>query len=123
MFYFVCKQMLKKFQKNANIISREIAGEMLLVPISGRLADIRRLFALNRTARHIWERLDGHADHDELVQSIQAQFNVSAETAAADVDAFLALLAEHGLIEPVEPPRDGPGSGTAVRGPAKTPER
>ena len=49
----------KVFIKNEEVISRKIAGETILVPVRGRLADMRRIFTLNPVAEYIWHRIDG----------------------------------------------------------------
>ncbi len=49
----------QKFKKKEEIVSREIAGETILVPIKGKLADMQRIFALENVSEYIWQQLDG----------------------------------------------------------------
>jgi hypothetical protein len=83
-----------------DVILREIAGEVFLVPIRGRLADLQELFVLNSVGEWIWERLDGTQSADALAGGLAAAFEVTAEEARADVDGFVRELAEAGLLEP-----------------------
>lgn len=81
------------------IVRREIAGETILVPIRGRTADMQSLFALNRTAAFIWERIDGERNIGRIHEEIVAAFDVDRDEARADLEAFLAEARSRGLVE------------------------
>ena len=85
-----------------DVVVREVAGEVFLVPIRGRLADLDELFVLNPVGRWLWEGLDGTRSLDELGEGVHARFTASPDEALADVCAFVAELAEAGLLEPDE---------------------
>ena len=90
------------YRKKEDIVSRRIAGETLLVPIRRRLADMGNLFALDTpTAEQAWDRMDGHRTLAEIRDSLVAAFEITAETAGADLQAFVNELLAEGLIEPV----------------------
>lgn len=62
--------------------------------------DTSDLIALDGTARYLWEAIGAReegATVAELVAGVTADFGVDAETALADVAAFLRALAEAGL--------------------------
>jgi hypothetical protein len=80
------------------MIGRKILGETLLVPIRGELADLRRIFALNPVAQHIWEALDGVRDLARVCESIVVRFEVDPAQAEADVVEFVGQLSGAGLI-------------------------
>jgi hypothetical protein len=46
----------------------------------------------------LWRRLVEGADRNALVASMMNEFEIDTMTATGDVDAFLAGLAEHGLL-------------------------
>ncbi len=74
--------------------AREIDGETVIL-------DTRRslYLAVNQSGTVLWRRLKQGATRDELVASLTESFDgIDAEVAAADVDAFLALLEEHDLL-------------------------
>ena len=83
-----------------DVIVREIAGEVFLVPIRGRLADLQELFVLNDVGEWVWQHLDGAFSADELADGLADAFEVTSEDALADVEAFLGELHEAGLLEP-----------------------
>mgnify|MGYP001248555881 CR=1 FL=1 len=88
----------KIFKKKKEIVSREIAGETILVPISGKLADMQRIFSLNPVAEYIWNQLNGERNLQEIRSSIPSVFDVKKEQADADVQEFIAELLKEDLI-------------------------
>jgi hypothetical protein len=86
-------------QRLDNVIVRRIAGEVFLVPIRGRLADLQELFVLNTVGEWLWERLDGSESVEALADGVCGQFEVSQEDALSDVRAFLEELDEAGLLK------------------------
>ena len=88
---------LKIFEKTNNIVSRRIAGELFLVPISGNLANMQRIFALTAVAEFIWERLDGRMNLTEIRRDVLDRFDVSEEQAEADIKEFVTELLKEGL--------------------------
>lgn len=88
----------KTFKKNRSIVSRKIADEMLLVPVRGHLADMERIFTLNPVAEHIWEKLDGKQNMEDLRNSLLDAFDVDKEQAEADLSEFIGELLDADLI-------------------------
>jgi len=88
----------KIFKKKNEIVSREIAGETILVPISGKLADMQRIFSLNPVAEYIWNRLNGERNLQEISDSILSVFDMEKEQVDADVQEFIAELLKEDLI-------------------------
>lgn len=88
----------KIFKKKKEIVSREIAGETILVPIRGKLADMQRIFSLNPVAEYIWNQLNGKRNLQEISDSIPSVFDVGKEQVDADVQEFIAKLLKEDLI-------------------------
>lgn len=89
------------YRKKEDIVARQIAGETLLIPIRGRLADMQKLFALNRVAEYIWQQLDGKQNLQAIADGVLAAFEVQEEQAAADIREFVSQLKEADIIEEV----------------------
>ena len=84
--------------RKADVVQREVAGEVFLVPIRGHLADLQELFVLNETGSWIWERLDASGCvFDDLVLGLVSEFDVDVDTARRDVEIFARQLVESGL--------------------------
>ena len=92
---------IKVFERPNNIVSRSIAGELFLVPVAGRLADLQRMFALTEVAQFIWERIDGVRSLGDIRNDVLAQFDAEKEQLDSDVREFVAGLIEEGLINEV----------------------
>jgi hypothetical protein len=88
---------MKVFEKTDNIVSRRIAGELFLVPISGDLANMQRIFALTAVAEFIWEELDGRMNLNEIRRHVLDRFDVSEERAETDIKEFVTELLKEGL--------------------------
>lgn len=88
----------KVFKKQADIVYRKIAGEVILVPIRGNLADMQRIFALNRVAEYIWQKIDGQKALSVIGHELAGAFEVSKDVASADLVKFVQQLSEAKLI-------------------------
>src|SRR2546425_3335205 len=72
-------------QKDASIVSRRIADEMILVPIHRKVEEVECLFTLNEVGARIWELLDGQRSLRELRDTILEEFEVSETEAQEDL--------------------------------------
>ncbi|MGD9874952.1 MAG: PqqD family protein [Kiritimatiellia bacterium] len=93
--------MTDKFKKADHVISRSVAGEELLIPVCGKLADLQRIFAVNPVAKFVWDLLDEKRDAESLAAAVTVEFDVGADEAAGDVRDFLDSLMQAGLISKV----------------------
>jgi hypothetical protein len=89
---------LRTFNRRESVVRREVAGETFLVPIHGRLADLKELFVLNDVGSWVWEHLDGR-DLDELTAGLCAEFETDAMQAREDAECFVGQLVEAGLAD------------------------
>lgn len=94
--------MTGSFKKSENVIAREVAGENLLIPVCGKLADLQRIFAVNPVAKFIWDRLDERRNAEALAADVEAEFDVDSDAALRDVRALLAAMLKAGLILKVD---------------------
>ena len=84
-------------------MTRQIAGETLLVPIRSQVADMRNIFALTHsTAEYIWQQLDGKQNLQHIHQGILDNFQVENQQAMSDLREFISRLLEAGIIEEKE---------------------
>jgi hypothetical protein len=89
----------KFFKKNEDIVSRKIAGELFLVPVKGKLADMQQLYTLNPVAEYIWQELGAQKSQKDILDGIIEEFNVTKEEADSDLQEFVSELLEAGLIK------------------------
>jgi hypothetical protein len=88
----------KVFIRNSDVVSRKIAGELFLVPVKGRMADMENIFTLTAVAEYIWDRLDGRKSLNEILNNVVDRFDVEHEQAESDIREFIMELMGAGLI-------------------------
>jgi hypothetical protein len=80
------------YAKDPNVVAREVAGEIVLVPILGGVNDLNEIYTMNKVGARIWELLDGMVTVEHIGNTITAQYKVTPEQAKADILEFLAEL-------------------------------
>ena len=80
-------------------VQREIAGEVILVPVGQTALHFNGIITLNQTGLEIWNGLQEEKSREQILEELLEQFEVSQETAQADMETFLQYLNENGLIE------------------------
>lgn len=80
-------------------VLREIAGEVILVPVGQTALHFNGIITLNQTGVEIWKGLQEEKSREQILEELLEQFEVSRETAQEDMETFLQYLNENGLIE------------------------
>ena len=80
------------------LIKREIAGDTILVPVGSAVYDSNGLFVLNELAAFIWDLLPEADTEADICRAALAEYEVSEEEAARDIDEFLGKLRELGIL-------------------------
>jgi len=86
-------------KKKKDIVSREIAGETILVPLRGNLTDLQRIWSLNPVAAYIYKNLDGQKSLEDIRNEILSIFDVQKEDADSDIQEFISELLRSDLVE------------------------
>lgn len=86
------------YVRSEMVVSRVIAGETLIVPIRKGVGDLASIYGLNEVATAIWQTLSALRTKDEIVASIEREFEADRRQIESDVDVFLAEMAVAGLI-------------------------
>jgi hypothetical protein len=74
---------------------REVDGEIVAL-----IKESSTYIAINSSGAVIWPALAEGATRDALIARLEAEFEIDADQAATDVDAFVAALGEQGLLQP-----------------------
>ncbi len=80
------------------LVKRNIAGDVILVPVGDSSLTLKGLMTLNETAEFIWDRLADAADAGELAAALCSEYEVEPAEAMTDVEALLAQLKELEII-------------------------
>lgn len=89
------------YVKKGEFVTRAVAGETIVVPITAGVGDLDSIYTLNEVGATIWELIDGTTTVDQIASAVAREFDVGADQARADVLEFVTSLAEAGLIHPV----------------------
>lgn len=83
---------------NPNFIAREIAGELVIVPIGDALSEKVGLIATNELGALIWKSIENGLEREDILAKILDEFDVDCDTAETDLDEFLDKLRDIGAI-------------------------
>ena len=86
-------------KQNPNFILTDIADSHILVPVGKAAVNFNAVISLNDMGQTVWNMLESETTAEELLRKILAEYDVSEETAKADIDRFIAKLRENGCIE------------------------
>ena len=76
------------------LIKRNIAGDIILVPVGDASLEIKGLITLNETGEFLWDALEKAENESALAAMLAAEYDVEADT-----KVFLQKLKELGIIE------------------------
>jgi hypothetical protein len=80
------------------LIRREIAGDIFLVPVGQSVYDSNGLYAMTELGGFLWDLLPEANSVDDLVQAVLADYEVDEATARADIVEFLEKLKKLDII-------------------------
>lgn len=95
----VADELDRVWRRRDDAVFRRVAGESLVIPVRGKLADMQRIFALNPLAEFVWERIDGVRSLADIARDVVEAYDVSAEEAGRDLAEFAGELAGAGLVD------------------------
>ena len=90
------------FVKENDLVTRDVVGEKIIVPIKGHVGDLEGVFTLNEVGTVIWALIDGQTTARELAAAVVNEYDVGEVEAEKDVVDFLQSLEDAGLIRPSE---------------------
>jgi hypothetical protein len=88
-----------RFLQSPNLVSRDVAGDTVVVPICRGVGDLDSIFTFNAVGTFLWGLLAEARSASELAALVARRFRVPEDAALADVRHFLAELAGVGLLE------------------------
>jgi hypothetical protein len=87
------------FQPKGKVILRHVAGEVLLVPVRGTVADMEKLYVLEGIGETAWNLIDGSRTLMDIELALELEFDASQEDLRRDLIEFIDSLKAAGLIE------------------------
>ena len=90
----------KCFVREDDLVTRDVAGEIIIVPIKGHVGDLEGVFTLNEVGAMLWRLIDGKTTARQLIEAVCDEYHVGDGEAEKDVVDFLGSLEDAGLIRP-----------------------
>lgn len=78
---------------------REIAGSNIVVPVGKNSLEFNGMITLNDSGSFFWDCLCEDTTVDKVVERVTAEYDVDAERAKKDVEAFVKMLEDNNLLE------------------------
>ena len=83
-----------------NFVTRDIAGETIIVPVRSSASDLDSIYTLNELGTKIWKLIDGRTSVSKIIEAVCREYDVATEVAKKDVEEFLHSIEVAGLIRP-----------------------
>lgn len=80
------------------LVKREIAGDVILVPVGEATIKLKGLLTVNETGAAIWDALPDAENEEAIVDRLYETFDAERDVLRKDVDAFLAQLRELDIL-------------------------
>lgn len=80
------------------LVKREIAGDVILVPVGEATTKLKGLLTVNETGAAIWDALPDAENEEAIVDRLYETFDAERDVLQKDVDAFLAQLRELDIL-------------------------
>ena len=91
----------KRLAREDSIVSREIVGEVVLVPIRRSAGELDSIYSLNEVAARIWNLIDGTRSIGRIAEQITDEYNVEPEVALRDTTEVCKELLELGAAREI----------------------
>jgi hypothetical protein len=85
-------------RRSDEVVCRQVGAESILVPIRQNVGNLDFVYTLSPVAARIWTLIDGKRTLGDVVAVIVDEYDVSRETAEADVRELVTDLAGVSLI-------------------------
>lgn len=87
------------FQKSEDVVSREIMGELIIVPLASGIGDMEdEIYTFNETGRGIWEHLDGKLSLQEIAGALADSYEAPDGEIEQDVLGIVTELFRRRMI-------------------------
>lgn len=92
----------ERYRRVEGIVAREIAGELILVPVDARTSDAvskaADLYVLNESGALLWDALARPAAATDLARILMSEYGIEDAEATHDADAFLNDMIQIGAV-------------------------
>ncbi len=90
------------YTQSEDVVSREIEGEYILVPITAGIGDMEdEIYSLNPAGRAIWDKLDGEKSLNTIKQELLDEYEATEKDVENDITGFINELYQRRMVNRV----------------------
>lgn len=82
----------KLYKMKLKFVVRGVGNELILVPLTGNVAQMNELFTMNETGRFIWENIGEKTTVEDIENLMTEAFSIDRDTAKIDIENFIKKL-------------------------------
>lgn len=90
-----------RYRRRGDVVARKVAGETVLVPIRGTVAELQNIHLTNPVGGFILELLDGSRSLDDVHAALVERYDAAPPQIGADLEEFVSRALAAGVIEVV----------------------
>lgn len=92
-----------RYKRNDNYIVNEVAGDMVLIPVSNSVADMGSMLVLNETSVFILECMELPVAVEDIVAEFQTAYDCPDEAELrGDIMEFLSQMINRGFVSIID---------------------
>lgn len=80
------------------MVLRNVAGDSILIPVTGLDDKFRGIITLNSTGVRIWKLIEAGKEKNEIVDALLEEYEVERGQAQNSVDRFCGQLEDLGIL-------------------------
>jgi Coenzyme PQQ synthesis protein D (PqqD) len=92
---------LVRHTRSTSIVSRDVAGETIVVPICRGVGDLDSVYTFNQVGQNLWRLLEKARSVEELAIWVATHYELDQKQAFTDVRSYLAELQQAGLLQTI----------------------
>jgi hypothetical protein len=83
---------------DTGFVTRRVAGETMIVPVSSRVGDLDAIYTLNDVGSRVWALVETPKSVEELVAILCEEYDAPRDQLTTDVVELLRELQTNGLV-------------------------
>ena len=80
-------------------ILREVAGSNIIIAVGDEAANFDGIKTINETGAFLWSEIEKGTTIEALTKALTEEYEVDEQTAKENVEEFVKLLTDNGLID------------------------
>ena len=93
------RRVVRQPSTDHGFVTRSIAGETIIVPVSSRVGDLDAIYTLNDVGSRVWALVESPTSVEEIVAILCDEYEAPRDQIADDLVELLRELQSNGLID------------------------